>query len=82
MVSSMTMMIGTPDPSGLAHHNAAIIGTIRPTTTASRILRRPSLSIDAPRKGAVSITAHPVYCVHCEITAWPRTGSPTITEPT
>ena len=63
--------------SALVHQRLAIIGTMRPTTSASHTLRRPSLSIEAPRNGAVAITAQPEYWLQREITSWPLTGSPT-----
>jgi hypothetical protein len=62
---------------GAAHHRQAISGTISATVAASHGLRGPSLSIDAPRIGAVAITIQPAYCWKREISSWPRTGSPT-----
>jgi hypothetical protein len=46
-----------PLPSGLVHHSAKIITSIRMTIRASQVLRRPSLSMEAPRKGAVAMIA-------------------------
>ena len=82
----MTMTIGRPEPSGLAHQRPNISGIISATASASQPLRRPSWSIEAPRNGAVAMVAQPEYWLHCEITSWPAVGldcgQPTITEAT
>jgi hypothetical protein len=60
--STMTATSGSPPPPGAAHQSAAIIGTIRLTNSPSHGLRPPSLSMAAPRKGAVTMTIQPAYC--------------------
>jgi len=81
-MSSMVTVTDRPEPSGLAHQSAAIIGTMAATTRPSQIFRRPSWSMEAPRKGAVAMMIQPAYWLHWEITACPRTGSPIMTEAT
>jgi len=82
VIRSMVIVTDSPEPSGLAHQRAAIIGTMAATTRPSQSFRPPSWSIEAPRKGAVAMMIQPEYWLHCEITAWPRTGSPIMTEAT
>ena len=59
IISSMVVKIDNPLRSGLAHHSATIIGTIAATIRPSHSLRRPSWSIEAPKRGAVAITIQP-----------------------
>jgi hypothetical protein len=82
VMSSMVRATDSPLPSGLAHQRAIIMGTMAATTRASQPLRGPSWSMEAPRKGAVAMTIQPEYWLHWEMTAWPRTGSPTMTDAT
>ena len=80
VISSMVIVTDSPEPSGLAHQRATIIGTMAATTRPSQSFRPPSWSMEAPRKGAVAMTIQPEYWLHCEMIAWPLTGSPTMTE--
>ena len=63
MTVAMTITALTLRPlrSGLVHQSAQIIGTMPATHRNSQGFRRPSLSIEAPSKGAVGATMKPTY---------------------